>query len=180
MTVGLRLKYLSPHPVPAAKRHHRLPHPHSFPVVALWLGKSSTARTAPLGPQPNSFSPRLPKTPPCSSASPKYLPQCGWASVVDTSRNGLGSNGEWRNPEGRAVGQLPTTKTKDPLVDALIWGKVPGESDGTCNGGPNAGEFWLDQALSLVRNANWSSTNLSMGKPSVGRRADTQVLTLTI
>jgi endoglucanase len=41
------------------------------------------------------------------------------------------------------------------LVDAYLWLKKPGESDGTCNGGPKAGEFWLDRALELARNAEF-------------------------
>jgi endoglucanase len=73
--------------------------------------------------------------------------------VIDTSRNGLGSNGEWCNPEGRAIGAWPTLSTGHELVDAFLWIKVPGESDGKCNGGPKAGEWWADYALGLVRRA---------------------------
>ncbi|MEW2039085.1 glycoside hydrolase family 6 protein, partial [Streptomyces sp. NPDC005534] len=60
--------------------------------------------------------------------------------VIDTSRNGNGpyTGGEpdenWCNPPGRALGENPTTKTADPLVDAYLWIKRPGESDGTCKG----------------------------------------------
>jgi endoglucanase len=70
--------------------------------------------------------------------------------VIDTSRNGLGSNGEWCNPPGRAIGERPTLSTGYPLVDAFLWIKIPGESDGTCRGGPKAGEWWPDYALGLV------------------------------
>ena len=73
--------------------------------------------------------------------------------VIDTSRNGNGSNGEWCNPRGRAIGSRPTTATGNNLVDAYLWIKVPGESDGYCNGGPSAGTFWPEYALELVRNA---------------------------
>ncbi len=73
--------------------------------------------------------------------------------IVDTSRNGRGSNGEWCNPWGRAIGAQPTTNTGNSLVDAYLWLKVPGESDGNCNGGPSAGTWWPDYATSLVRNA---------------------------
>lgn len=73
--------------------------------------------------------------------------------VVDTARNGRGSNGQWCNPDGRGLGVPWTTSTGDPRTDALIWVKAPGESDGTCNGGPPAGVFWLDYALMLARNA---------------------------
>jgi endoglucanase len=73
--------------------------------------------------------------------------------VIDTSRNGLGSNGEWCNPPGRAVGEKPTLSTGHALVDAFLWVKVPGESDGTCHGGPKAGEWWPEYALGLVERA---------------------------
>jgi len=75
--------------------------------------------------------------------------------VIDTGRNGNGSNGEWCNPSGRALGQLPTTSTGNPLVDALLWVKGPGGSDGNCNGGPNAGVFWPQYALTLAQNTSW-------------------------
>jgi endoglucanase len=71
--------------------------------------------------------------------------------VIDTSRNGNGSNGEWCNPWGRAVGYKSTTNTGNALVDAYLWLKAPGESDGNCNGGPSAGVWWPDYALHLVR-----------------------------
>jgi len=71
--------------------------------------------------------------------------------VVDTSRNGLGSNGEWCNPAGRGLGKLPTTNTGDSHADAFLWLKAPGESDGNCNGGPNAGVWWPEYALGLAQ-----------------------------
>jgi endoglucanase len=73
--------------------------------------------------------------------------------VVDTSRNGRGSNGEWCNPSGRGLGVPATANTGMPLVDAYLWVKRPGESDGTCNGGPSAGTWWLDYALGLAQNS---------------------------
>jgi endoglucanase len=74
--------------------------------------------------------------------------------VIDSSRNGLGSNGEWCNPSGRALGTPPTTATGLELVDAYLWIKTIGESDGTCNGGPAAGTWWLDYALGLAQRSN--------------------------
>ncbi|MCC2275686.1 glycoside hydrolase family 6 protein [Streptomyces morookaense] len=79
--------------------------------------------------------------------------------VIDTSRNGNGPlsgadhEKAWCNPEGRALGEPPTTKTGDPLVDAYLWVKRPGESDGSCKGGPEAGQWWEAYALELARNA---------------------------
>ena len=77
--------------------------------------------------------------------------------VIDTSRNGNGpytegdQNERWCNPPGRALGETPTTKTADPLVDAYLWVKRPGESDGECKGGPQAGQWWADYALGLAK-----------------------------
>jgi endoglucanase len=72
--------------------------------------------------------------------------------VIDVSRNGNGWKGTWCNPSGVALGQPPTVVTGDPRLDALLWVKAPGKSDGTCNGGPAAGLWWEDYALDLVRN----------------------------
>jgi endoglucanase len=73
--------------------------------------------------------------------------------VVDTSRNGLGSSGEWCNAPGRALGPKPTYMTYDGKADAYLWIKRPGESDGTCNSGPPAGQFWTDYAIGLAQRA---------------------------
>lgn len=71
--------------------------------------------------------------------------------VIDTSRNGNGSDGQWCNPSGRRIGVTPTGVDDGSALDATLWIKNPGESDGTCNGGPIAGDWWPEQALSLVR-----------------------------
>ncbi|MCX4988370.1 MULTISPECIES: glycoside hydrolase family 6 protein [unclassified Streptomyces] len=74
--------------------------------------------------------------------------------VVDTSRNGNGPlEGAWCNPPGRALGTRPTTATGEPALDAYLWIKRPGESDGACGGGPAAGQWWPDYALELARNS---------------------------
>jgi endoglucanase len=78
--------------------------------------------------------------------------------VVDTSRNGKGpytgtDSEAWCNPPGRALGTPPTDRTGHALLDAYLWIKRPGESDGTCRGGPAAGEWWPSYALELARNA---------------------------
>ncbi len=77
--------------------------------------------------------------------------------IGDTSRNGLGptSDHEWCNPEGRALGLPPSTDTGNPLVDGLLWVKTPGESDGSCNGGPVAGDWWPEYAMGLAERATW-------------------------
>ncbi|WUI49686.1 glycoside hydrolase family 6 protein [Streptomyces sp. NBC_00414] len=76
--------------------------------------------------------------------------------VIDSSRNGNGPHSgtdSWCNPPGRALGVAPTTVTGAPLIDAYLWVKRPGESDGTCRGGPAAGQWWPSYALELARNA---------------------------
>ncbi|MFI6564761.1 glycoside hydrolase family 6 protein [Streptomyces sp. NPDC050534] len=77
--------------------------------------------------------------------------------VIDTSRNGNGPytggnpDERWCNPPGRSLGDTPTKRTADPLVDAYLWVKRPGESDGTCKGGPKAGQWWASYALALAK-----------------------------
>lgn len=73
--------------------------------------------------------------------------------VIDTSRNGLGptSDNQWCNPSGRALGSPSTTVTDDSRVDAYLWIKPPGESDGACSGAPSAGIWWPDYALGLAQ-----------------------------
>jgi endoglucanase len=80
--------------------------------------------------------------------------------VIDTSRNGNGATlqddaggPKWCNPPGRAIGHSPTTRTGRRKVDAYLWVKTPGASDGPCRAGaPAAGHWWPDYALALVRN----------------------------
>jgi len=79
----------------------------------------------------------------------------GKGYVIDTSRNGNGSNGEWCNPRGRALGDKPRLVNDSTGLDAILWVKLPGESDGACNGGPAAGQWWEEIALELARNAKW-------------------------
>ncbi len=70
--------------------------------------------------------------------------------VIDTSRNGsLTSPDGTFNPAGRKLGHEPTTDTGHELVDAYLWIKVPGESDGG-PGAPPAGVFWPDYAYGLA------------------------------
>jgi endoglucanase len=77
--------------------------------------------------------------------------------VIDTSRNGLGatSDSQWCNPAGRALGERPTSATGNALVDAFLWVKVPGESDGNCNGNPASGTWMPEYALGLAQRAGY-------------------------
>lgn len=93
--------------------------------------------------------------------------------VVDTSRNGQGpwtppagvypDPQDWCNPPARGVGRPPTANTGVALIDAYLWVKVPGESDGSCTRGtagpvdpewgvvdPAAGVWWPDQVHQLA------------------------------
>jgi endoglucanase len=98
--------------------------------------------------------------------------------VTDTSRNGqgpwtppadhpAGDPQDWCNPPDRGLGYKPTANTGVPLLDAYLWIRTPGESDGQCyrwTSGPldpvrgvedpAAGEWFPDMALELARNAN--------------------------
>jgi endoglucanase len=100
--------------------------------------------------------------------------------VIDTSRNSVGpwlppaydfpgpfgtDPQDWCNPPGRGNGLRPTTRTNSELLDAYLWVKTPGESDGECNRSlgppgetidpewglidPAAGQWFEDQALEL-------------------------------
>lgn len=72
--------------------------------------------------------------------------------VIDVSRNGRGWRGDWCNPDGAGLGQLPHVTRGTTRLDALLWVKTPGLSDGSCNGGPAAGTWWESYALALVEN----------------------------
>jgi endoglucanase len=80
--------------------------------------------------------------------------------VIDTSRNGAGppppasdpsSHSNWCNPKGRRLGTPATTDTGNSLVDAFLWIKQPGDSDGSCGrGAPPAGHWWPRYASELL------------------------------
>jgi len=67
--------------------------------------------------------------------------------VVDTSRNGNGPGSTWCDPSGRALGVLPTADTGNPLVDAYLWVKDPGQADGCA---ASAGAFDPELAYALI------------------------------
>jgi endoglucanase len=71
-------------------------------------------------------------------------------AVIDTSRNGNGppAGGQWCDPAGRKLGQAPTLSTGEARIDAYLWVKLPGESDG-CTAAP--GTFAPDYAYNLAR-----------------------------
>ena len=68
--------------------------------------------------------------------------------VIDTSRNGNGSNGNWCNPQGRKLG---ATDQQGGGAEMLLWIKTPGESDGDCGTSTDAaGQFDPQLAYNLV------------------------------
>ncbi|QZQ54340.1 glycoside hydrolase family 6 protein [Curtobacterium sp. TC1] len=73
--------------------------------------------------------------------------------VIDTSRNGQGWRGTWCNGPGAGLGTSPRVVADGTALDALLWVKTPGASDGTCNGAPAAGKWWSSYAQALVANA---------------------------
>src|SRR5215472_10279326 len=77
-------------------------------------------------------------------------------AVIDTSRNGRGpysgpDNPQWCNPPGRALGPAPRLDPGPAGIDAYLWVKDPGASDGPCNGGPPAGQYWPRYAAELAQ-----------------------------
>lgn len=71
------------------------------------------------------------------------------AMLIDTSRNGLGSSGQWCNPPHSKIGERPNITSSTTL---LAWIKLPGNSDGRCGAATSvpAGVFSPDLALQLI------------------------------
>ena len=73
--------------------------------------------------------------------------------VVDTSRNGKGATGDWCNPPGRLLGGTSRVlSTSGTGLEAQLWVKTPGNSDGECGSAPTtpAGTFDPELAYDLV------------------------------
>ncbi|OWZ20514.1 Glycoside hydrolase [Phytophthora megakarya] len=65
--------------------------------------------------------------------------------AVDTSRNYNGNpTTDWCNVATAGIGKPPSSSTGISNIDYFMWIKPPGESDGTCLGGPEAGSFYLE------------------------------------
>jgi endoglucanase len=95
----------------------------------------------------------------------KVSSRVGWKHfVIDVSRNGNGWTGTWCNPPGAALGQNPQiTEASTTKLDALLWVKHPGASDGECGGGPPAGAWYETAAESLVRGRSGGSRTTQFG-----------------
>jgi endoglucanase len=103
--------------------------------------------------------------------------------VIDTSRNGLGPNnmslysstyaqdsgvistlqaGNWCNPPGSGTGILPTANTSSvsSLLDAYLWVKTPGQSDGQCDAAGGV-RTWSDAEYTPQHIAGWPAITAS-------------------
>jgi cellulose 1,4-beta-cellobiosidase len=103
----------------------------------------------------------------------------GKGFIIDTSRNGVPNArkdcSNWCNIVGAGLGERPTANAQSltglAIIDALHWGKVPGESDGISDStaprydihcsspdsvseAPQAGQFWPNYYRSLCQNAS--------------------------
>ena len=116
---------------------------------AAWLKLAGIERANGFFTNVSNFHPVQPE----SDYAGKLSARVGWKHyVIDVSRNGAGSSGEWCNPVGAALGVNPRATPGTTKLDALLWVKHPGVSDGPCNGGPAAGVWWDAYALALVAN----------------------------
>jgi endoglucanase len=125
--------------------------------------------------------------------------------VIDTSRNGRGpmnageygvgsqynqpdsvisalNSGNWCNPPGAGLGLRPTTRTGVSLLDAYVWIKTPGESDGSCDiaGGARAWDYSVYNPWALSGDAATHFDPLwGMVDPAAGTWFPEQALQLT-
>ncbi|KAI0203465.1 glycoside hydrolase family 6 protein [Astrocystis sublimbata] len=108
-----------------------------------------------------------------SALKERGLPDSATHAIVDTSRNGViglrWSWDEWCNVAGAGLGARPSADMGGDVLDAFVWAKAPGESDGasTERGGddigcraktavkpsPERGEWFQKFFEVLVRNA---------------------------
>ena len=93
----------------------------------------------------------------------------GKAFVIDTARNGKpfarSSSANWCNVKGAGLGERPAAAPA-PNVDAYLYIKPPGESDGTANA----------QAARFDRNCG--SDDAAPGAPEAGKMFDSYLITL--
>lgn len=124
--------------------------------------------------------------------------------VLDTGRNGRGpfnaspyaaapynqpaaaigglNAGNWCNPFGAGLGLRTTADTGVPLLDAYLWIKVPGESDGSCDiaGGARGWDFSQYNPWGIAPDAqNHFDPLWGMVDPAAGQWFPEQVLQLT-
>ena len=123
--------------------------------------------------------------------------------VIDTSRNGRGplntapfagapynqpagvigalNGGNWCNPPGAGLGPRPTASTGVALLDATLWVKIPGESDGSCDiaGGARGWDYGQYNPWGLTGDAqNHFDPLWGIVDPAAGAWFDQQALQL--
>jgi cellulose 1,4-beta-cellobiosidase len=93
----------------------------------------------------------------------------GKGFLIDTSRNGRGGIrsewGAWCNVRGAGIGERPAASPR-PGLDAYVWVKPPGESDGTSD--PSAPRF----------DAHCAGPDATAGAPQAGQWFDAYVVQL--
>ncbi len=123
--------------------------------------------------------------------------------IIDTSRNAHGpldgaqfaaapynqpasvtaslTSGNWCNPPGAGLGLRPTANTGVALLDAYLWVKIPGESDGSCDiaGGARAWDYTVYNPWALTGDAqNHFDPLWGMVDPAAGAWFPQQALQL--
>ena len=124
--------------------------------------------------------------------------------VIDTGRNGQGplkvapfaaapydqpasvisglQAGNWCNAYGSGLGIRPTSNTGLPLLDAYLWIKIPGQSDGSCDiaGGARAWDFTVYNPWNLTLDAqSHFDPEWGLVDPAAGAWFPEQALQLT-
>lgn len=84
-------------------------------------------------------------------------------AIMDTSRNAvIGIRERWENfcnIKGAGFGVLPTAETGYPLLDAFVYAKSGGDSDGTSNTSANAYDSFCGQTVAykpMPERGEWS------------------------
>jgi endoglucanase len=124
--------------------------------------------------------------------------------IIDTSRNGNGpldasqyasspynqppdvitalTNGNWCNPPGAGLGLRPKANpdAAQPLLDAYLWVKIPGESDGSCDiaGGARGWDYSLYDPWSSSIDENHFDPLWGIVDPAAGTWFPQQALQL--
>jgi len=96
--------------------------------------------------------------------------------IIDTSRNHNGpdtANSQWCNLLTAGMGELPTDKTNNAIIDYFLWMKPPGEVDGQCTGMSNsyqtslqAGQFDINYFELLYKQGILNNGNTPTNAPS--------------
>jgi endoglucanase len=111
------------------------------------------------------------------AAAPYDQPASAPTDVISALRTG-----NWCNPPGSGLGLSPSANTGVPLVDAYLWVKTPGQSDGECdsNGGTRAWDYTAYNPWNVAASAQGTFDPLwGQVDPTAGDWFDAQALQLT-